>query len=103
MVKFRYWNTLKKLLSMNEGHMYPYELTPKYQIKVKKKTNCKRKYMIIHQKVEKSARQYVYGYINMLAKAYSYVWIDIHYIHDSGSYGEGERVRRGLGRVHKRT
>ena len=37
MVKFRYWNTLKKLLSMNEGHMYPYELTPKYQIKVKKK------------------------------------------------------------------
>jgi len=59
--------------------------------------------MIIHRKVEKSAKQYnIYGYINMLAKACSYVWIDIHYIHESGSYGEGQRVRRGFGRVHKR-
>lgn len=89
-------------MSMNESHVYPYELTPKYKIELKK-TNCKRKYMIIHQKVEKSAKQYnVYGYINMLAKAYSYVWIDIHYIHESGSYGAGGRVRRGFGRVHKR-
>ena len=89
-------------MSMNESHVYPYELTPKYKIELKK-TNCKRKYMIIHQKVEKSAKQYnVYGYINMLAKAYSYVWIDIHYIHESGSDGGGGRVRRGFGRVHKR-
>ena len=56
--------------------------------------------MIRHQKAEKSAKQYnVYGYINMLAKAYSYVWIDIHDICDSGSYGEGGRVRRGNGHL----
>ena len=41
MVKFRYRNTIKKSISMNESHMYPYELTPKYKIELKKKQIAK--------------------------------------------------------------